>query len=704
LKVLLYGLLLCFVLSAWAQKPQYGPGLKTFLTNKKRAYNSSVTRQRTLEPIIVKALVNNNLHPSKGIKIRSRVGNVAFIEVEPWAIDSLLEHKEIRLLELNKKLSPTLFEARKAIKATEVQKGIGIPLPLNGEGVIVGVVDRGMDYTHPTFRDENGKIRIAAAWSMNSKVGTPPQGYDYGAELRTETQFFEAKTDAFPNESHGCHVSGIAVGTGFLSNEKYKGIAPKADLWYVGSDLSESQIIDGTKWIFGNASAQNKPAVVNYSFGGWAEPLDGTSLLDQAVDGLVGPGKIVVVAMGNEGGNNTTISKKLKANDTLNTVWQVPNYQFGITPVIDIWGEKGKHFKVILESNEGVVGGAQSVTLFNSRNGFESDSFAVKLGEVTDTFQVYVYPSYATNGCPRVLMFSSNKGKLANPTVRIIPEYNGKYILTAPFVGLGNGGYPNFTTGTNTSTLRTPASAKLVISVGSFEVRDSFQNLNGEIIKFGNDNVGKISRFSSRGPTFDGRVKPDLLAPGGSIFSSVSSYDSFVNFSSVQDTFRFEDRKYSYQAYSGTSMACPMVTGAIALILQNNPNLTPGLVKQILREAADTDEFTGEKGNNNYGWGKLNVLSTIFKSFEKDSLLSKQRSKYFIYPNPVGETLEIRSISKDSELIKLEITDALGRKVGNYDGYFLEQLSLQIPQLQGGYYFLKLTTKSESRLISFTKR
>ncbi len=703
MKVLLYCLLLCFALSALAQKPQYGPGLKTFLTNKKRAYNSSITRQRALEPIIVKALVNNNLQPSKGIKIRSRVGNVAFIEVEPWAIDSLLEHKEIRLLELNKKLSPTLFEARKAIKATEVQKGIGIPLPLNGEGVIVGVVDRGMDYTHPTFRDENGKIRIAGAWSMNSKAGTPPKGYNYGAELRTEAQFFEAKTDAFPNESHGCHVSGIAVGTGFLSNDKYKGIAPKADLWYVGSDLSESQIIDGTKWIFDNASAQNKPAVVNYSFGGWAEPLDGTSLLDQAVDGLVGPGKIVVVAMGNEGTNRTTIRKKLKANDTLSTVWLVPNRQFGITPVIDIWGERGKHFKVLLEFKDLNKGGAESVTLFNTRNGFQTDSFAVSFGRSVDTFQVYIYPSYETNKCPRVLIYSSNKGILSNPVVRLIPENDGIYILNAPFVGLSDGG-PKFSDGTNTSSLRTPASAKLVISVGSFEVRDSFQNLNGEIIWVGNNNVSKISNFSSRGPTYDGRIKPDLVAPGGSIFSSVSSFDGFVNFSSVQDTFRFEERKYSYQAYSGTSMACPMVTGAIALILQNNPNLTPGIVKQILREAADSDEFTGEKGNNNYGWGRLNVLNTVLKAYEKDSLLSKQRSKYFIYPNPVGETLEIRSISKDSELITLEITDALGRKVGNYNGYFIEQLSLQVPQLKGGYYFLKLTTKTENRLVSFIKQ
>ena len=703
MKVLLYGLLLCFTLSAWAQKPQYGPGLKAFLTNKKKDYNSAITRQSSLEPIIVKALVNSNLNPTKGIKIRTLIGKVAFIEVEPWAIDSLLEHKEIRLLELNKKLSPTLFEARKAIKVTEVQMGNSIPMPLNGEGVVVGVVDRGMDYTHPTFREENGKIRIAGAWSMNSKVGTPPIGYNYGAELRTEAQFLEAKTDAFPNESHGCHVSGIAVGTGFLSNDKYKGIAPKADLWYVGSDLSESQIIDGTKWIFDNASAQNKPAVVNYSFGGWAEPLDGTSLLDQAVDGLVGPGKIVVVAMGNEGNNKSTIRKQLKANDTLSTVWLVPDRQFGITPVIDIWGERGKHFKVILEFKDLNKEGAESVTLFNTRNGFQTDSFAVNFGGFVDTFQIYIYPSYETNKCPRVLMFSSNKGILSNPVVRLIPENDGVYILNAPFVGLSDGG-PKFSDGTNTSSLRTPASAKLVISVGSIEVRDSFQNLNGEIIWVGNNNVGKISNFSSRGPTYDGRIKPDVVAHGGSIFSAVSSFDEYINFGAVQDTFRFEDRKYSYQAYSGTSMACPMVTGAVALLLQNYPQLTPGIVKQILREAADTDEFTGEKSNNNYGWGKLNVLNSILKSFERDSLLSKQRTKYFIYPNPVGETLEIRSISKDSELITLEITDALGKKVGSYNGYFLEQLSLQVPQLKGGYYFLKITTNSNNQLVSFIKQ
>jgi subtilisin family serine protease len=691
-------------LTVWGQIPQYGPGLKSYLLAKKRNYNSAITRQNQVEPIIVKALINSNLTPINGVKVKNKIGAVAFLEIEPWSIDSLLVNKHIKLLELNKKLSTTLFEARKAIHVDGVQNGTFVPNAINGEGVILGVVDRGFDYTHPTFRDENGKVKIAAAWSMNSKIGTPPAGYDYGTQLKTESDFLFAKTDEFKNESHGNHVSGVATGSGFLSNGKYKGIAPKAELWYAGSDLSESQIIDASKWIFDNATAQNKPAVINYSFGAWAEPLDGTGLLDQAVDGLVGPSKIIVVAMGNEGSNQSTISTEIKANDTLSTIWQVPNYQFGITPVIDIWGEGGKHFKLILEFNASDSTNAQSVTLLNSRNAFETESFAVTLGNKSDTFQIYVYPNYATNGCPRIIMYSSNKGVLSNPTVRIIPEQNGKYILNAPFVGLGTGGKPRFIPGNNTSTLRSPASARLAISVGSFEIRDTFQNVFGNTIRFGNNNSGKISGFSSRGPTYDGRTKPDILAPGGSIFSAVSSYDAYVNFDSVQDTLQFEGRKYSYQAYSGTSMACPMVTGAVALLLQNHPWLTPGITKRILRESADVDLNTGEKGNNNYGWGRLNVLKAIQTANQLDSVLTKQRSKYFIYPNPVAENLEIRTISKDNEWISLVIMDSYGRNLSSYSGYFNEQLSLSVPFLKAGIYFLELETKSKKQRITFIKQ
>ncbi|NCX96861.1 MAG: hypothetical protein EBX41_10760, partial [Chitinophagia bacterium] len=408
-------------------------------------------------------------------------------------------------------------------------------------------------------------------------------GYGYGNELNTQAALLQAATDGFINESHGNHTSGIATGTGYLTeSKKLRGIAPKADFIYAGSDLSENKILDATRWIFEQAQAQGKPAVINYSFGGWGEPLDGTSMLDRGIDALVGPGKIVVVAMGNEGRNKQTIRKKLKANDTLNTVWQVPNYQYGITPIVDVWGERNKHFNLIvtISATDGTSG--ECTFILDSESDFQTDSFGLLAGKQKDTLGVYVYSKYATNGCPRITLVSSNKGIFSAIKLSLIPKDSGTFIINAPFVGLGNNnGTAGFEEGTNETTIRTPATAKLVIAVGSSDLRNNYINLYRQNIFVSAQPIGSVSAFSSRGPTYDGRTKPDIIAPGNVVFSSVSSYDKYVNSTTVSDSTVFEGRTYFYQAYSGTSMACPFVTGAVALMLQKLPNITPGIAKQI---------------------------------------------------------------------------------------------------------------------------
>jgi len=180
-----------------------------------------------------------------------------------------------------------------------------------------------------------------------------------------------------------------------------------------------------------------------------------------------------------------------------------------------------------------------------------------------------------------------------------------------------------------------------------------------------------------------------------------------VNSTTVSDSTVFEGRTYFYQAYSGTSMACPFVTGAVALMLQKQPDLTPGLVKRILRETAITDSLTGRippQGTNDYGWGRLNVLDAIKRTISLNSELKKQRSKYFIYPNPVGSYLTISSVSNDNEIFTLSITDMLGRKVGEYTGYTNETLNLENQGFKAGAYLLKLKTASSEENLRMVKQ
>jgi hypothetical protein len=103
------------------------------------------------------------------------------------------------------------------------------------------------------------------------------------------------------------------------------------------------------------------------------------------------------------------------------------------------------------------------------------------------------------------------------------------------------------------------------------------------------DSSGIIASFSSNGPTSDGRIKPDVVAPGIDVYTAMS------------ETVSWDDSSYSYS--SGTSYSCPITAGVCALILSSNPGLTPMQVVDALRMTADRKDDP----DNVYGWGLINA-------------------------------------------------------------------------------------------------
>ena len=188
-----------------------------------------------------------------------------------------------------------------------------------GKGVIVGIVDTGIDYKHEDFIDDTGKSRILYIWDQTDAGGpNPSYPYNYGSEW-TKTQI-DNEIDGTPagivreedTNGHGTHVAGTAAGDGSATNGdelagKYKGMAPEAELIIVKTDLTSCHIIDGVNYIFSKANSLGKPAVVNLSLGTHQSPHDGTGSLSHAMDesiktgGSETKGRVVVVAAGNEG-------------------------------------------------------------------------------------------------------------------------------------------------------------------------------------------------------------------------------------------------------------------------------------------------------------------------------------------------------------------------------------------------------------------
>lgn len=192
------------------------------------------------------------------------------------------------------------------------------PTDYTGEGVVVGVVDSGIDYTHEDFKNDDGTTRIISIWdhTVDGEDGyfNPPPGYSYGSEYTSSN--IENGTNGVghheDSDGHGSHVAGTAAGNGRApvaggaGDYTYTGVAPEAGIIMVKYDFENEKnrnssdcLIDGINYIFTKAEELGMSAVVNLSLGTDYGPHDGSTLEERAIDELIGPGKIIVAAAGN---------------------------------------------------------------------------------------------------------------------------------------------------------------------------------------------------------------------------------------------------------------------------------------------------------------------------------------------------------------------------------------------------------------------
>ena len=180
-----------------------------------------------------------------------------------------------------------------------------------GAGVLVGIIDSGIDWRHDDFRNANGTTRLKAIWDLWGAGSAPPTGFAYGAEW-DQTEINASLTgggavNEVDNNGHGTHVSGIAAGNGRASSGQYSGVAPEADLLFAkpfnNGGFAEDKTIDAMNYLVQKAHALGQPIAINMSLGGHFGAHDGTSAQERVIDDLSGPGVVFCVAAGNEGEN-----------------------------------------------------------------------------------------------------------------------------------------------------------------------------------------------------------------------------------------------------------------------------------------------------------------------------------------------------------------------------------------------------------------
>ncbi|MCM1110814.1 MAG: S8 family peptidase [Clostridium sp.] len=502
--------------------------------------------------------------------------------------------------------------------------------PFTGKGVVIGLIDSGIEYNHLAFRDADGNLRIKRVWEQSSHGGQSPEGFDYGVEYSTPLQIIGKAYDT-SSDFHACHTTGIAAGGDLGSN--YYGVAPDADIVFVSYDADDTHIADAINYIFRYADEVGKPCVVNMSLGSHFGPHDGTSLLDRAIDQMSGPGRIVVGAAGNEGEYKIHASKtfaegdtQLKSMLTFNEVVTTHKVHY-----LDIWGTPGTDFEVqacVVESLKGRIA-ATSKTSSTKDPGAKVTVFDFPTNGI-DSYATITTERSPLNDQPHALVYIEVDDANTSRMMGII--VNGEagqtvHIWDASLHELSSNGKSGWVDGSNESTIgEIGGTANSIISVGSYDSRRSLPLLLGGGIEL-NENMsfetGHTSVFSSRGPTADGRTAPTILAAGMPVVSAYSRYafsmyDSmydlplpYIEYEATERTTDKEGQNFYYGYNVGTSMASPFVAGTVALLLEADPELTPERVKELLQKSAFTDGYMGELPNNNYGAGRVNALEAM---------------------------------------------------------------------------------------------
>ena len=542
-----------------------------------------------------------------GIKISKTIENIATIRIPDSLIETIAQIDGVERIEMGAPTFPTLDNVRAFSCINYAHNSYQLPSAYTGEGVIVGIIDEGIQLDHINFYNSNGELRIKRLWNQTDTKGTPPNGFDYGSEYTTQTELESIKYDN-DNSTHGIHVTGIAAGS--YKSCDYYGTATESDIVFVSYDGYTTSISDAIAYIKDYATEQGKPVVINISIGGFIGPRDGTSDFDIVADNLQSNGCILVGSAGNGGETNSHVSKTLTSNnDKLRTFmpcsYNLYNYTSQNIDYIEIYGNPNTQLNITLSLYNKLTNTYESQSSIVSTQFWNSTVYTLNNG-IVGTIEIYseIEPNSKR---PHIFIAKSLIQVSNNYAIEMNIGSSKKNTIHAWSYRdiFDSYGIESHTSGDNDYSINEiGGTGKRIITVGSYVNKDIFGG-----------KVGDISPSSSKGPTTDGRQKPNITAPGEGVISSYSNspnisqssyYKPYLDFGT---TVNDGNETYYYGAMSGTSMATPVVTGTIALWLQARPSLSPEDVKEIIAKTAKTDEFTGDTSqtSNTWGYGKIDA-------------------------------------------------------------------------------------------------
>lgn len=589
-----------------------------------------------------------------------------------------------------RKISPMMNQARFFNNANLIADGLDLPSPYDGTGIVVGVCDIGMDTRHPNFlNDDMTESRIRRVVYYEEQQGRR-------TVYSTPEEIYEWRTDN-PDDWHATHVTGIAAGSSPLRTEtgnSYRSLAPRADIVFTASQLSDVGLLAGVEDIIDYAREVNKPAVINLSMGNYTGPHDGTSLFTRYLD-LCAEDAVICLSAGNEGATGETKAMSFDFTEGQTVLRVLPNDWDGIeiTGVAEVWSPDATAFDFTFYWHND-TGTAGMIDIYPPMKGAPDETVEWSLSLDPEAFD---YDSTFAS------LYREGYVKASSG----ISPLNGRYCATVEFVlktdiyhadsrwaeywpGIkiegepgthidiyaGSGsflrqerGFPAPDNAMNVSDLATGFKTVSVGMTNNTDIQDGAEPGSGYA-------KGDICAHSSSGTLLDGRKLPLTCAPGAYVTSSISS--AFLEahpdqLQYIDDSSAFGDGNVYWIGTIGTSMSCPFVVSAIATWLQAYPQLTSEDVISIIKKTNQTQGYPApDDPRHGQGWFNpykgiqevVRLAALNVGTVESTGVTIKVERGRIIIGNPTGKNLGLEVYNASGQTVDRK---TITRELDSYD-------------------------------------